>query len=136
MNNKIDRVKQIVLIVEGGGFKSAFTAGVLDTFIMSGYNPFHIYVGISGGAMNLTSFISNQYKRNIKIKKNTLDIATKYELFNLFNILENSLEEKLFFRVKEKKKLMIRNIRAMFGRTNLTTKEIQIILGMIKALKK
>ena len=75
-------------------------------------------------------------KRNIKIKKNTSDIATKYELFNLFNILENSLEEKLFFRVKEKKKLMIRNIRAMFGRTNLTTKEIQIILGMIKALKK
>ena len=67
MKNNIKRSKQIALIVEGGGFKSAFTAGVLDTFIMCGFNPFHLHVGISGGAMNLTSYISNQYKRNINI---------------------------------------------------------------------
>ena len=67
MKSNIDRNKQIALIVEGGGFKSAFTAGVLDTFMMSDFAPFHLYVGISGGAMNLTSYISNQYKRNIKI---------------------------------------------------------------------
>jgi len=63
----VDKEKKIALIVEGGGFKSAFTAGILDAFMMSGFNQFNLYVGISGGAMNLTSFISNQYKRNIKI---------------------------------------------------------------------
>ena len=58
------------LIVEGGGFKSAFTAGVLDSFIANKYDPFDLYIGVSGGAMNLTSYISMQYKRNIDIISN------------------------------------------------------------------
>ena len=67
MTKKYDRQHQIALIVEGGGFKSGFTAGVLDSFIINGFNPFHLYLGVSGGAMNLTSYISRQYKRNINI---------------------------------------------------------------------
>ena len=55
------------LIVEGGGFRSAFTAGIIDTFIVSKFYPFNLCVGVSGGAMNLTSYISRQYKRNINI---------------------------------------------------------------------
>jgi predicted patatin/cPLA2 family phospholipase len=67
MTKKHDRQHQIALIVEGGGFKSGFTAGVLDSFIINGFNPFHLNLGVSGGAMNLTSYISRQYKRNINI---------------------------------------------------------------------
>ena len=67
MKKIIDRKDQIALIVEGGGFKSAFTAGILDSFIINGFDPFHLYIGVSGGAMNLTSYISHQYKRNINI---------------------------------------------------------------------
>ena len=67
MIKKLDRQHQIVLIVEGGGFKSAFTAGILDSFIINGFDPFQLYLGISGGAMNITSYVSQQYKRNIKI---------------------------------------------------------------------
>ena len=67
MIKKIDRQRQIALIVEGGGFKSSFTAGILDSFIINGFDPFHLYLGISSGAMNITSFISRQYKRNINI---------------------------------------------------------------------
>ena len=67
MTKKIDRKNKIVLIVEGGGFKSAFTAGILDSFIMNKFDPFHLYLGISGGAMNITSYLAQQYKRNIKI---------------------------------------------------------------------
>ena len=63
----MDRKNQIVLIVEGGGFKSAFTAGILDSFMINGFDPFHLYLGISGGAMNITSYVSRQYKRNINI---------------------------------------------------------------------
>ena len=55
------------IIVEGGGFKSAFTSGILDSFLINKYDPFNLYVGVSAGAMNLTSFISRQYKRNINI---------------------------------------------------------------------
>ena len=60
-------MKKSALIVEGGGFKSGFTAGVLDSFIINKYNPFEFYLGVSGGAMNLTSYLSSQYKRNIQI---------------------------------------------------------------------
>ena len=67
MSKKIDRKSHIALIVEGGGFKSSFTAGILDCFIMNNFDPFHLYLGISGGAMNITSYVSQQYKRNIKI---------------------------------------------------------------------
>ena len=67
MTQKLDRQKQIALIVEGGGFKSGFTAGILDSFIINNFDPFHLYLGISGGAMNLTSYIARQYKRNINI---------------------------------------------------------------------
>ena len=62
--------------------------------------------------------------------------ALKLELFNLFYILENELENNSFFRVKEKKKIMVRNIRTIFEKANLTEKEIRIILGIIKVLKK
>lgn len=55
------------LIVEGGGFKSAFSSGVLDVFITLGYASFDAVIGVSAGAMNLTSYLSNQYKRNYQI---------------------------------------------------------------------
>ena len=67
MTKQQDRQHHIALIVEGGGFKSAFTAGILDSFIINNFDPFRLYLGISGGAMNLTSYVSRQYKRNINI---------------------------------------------------------------------
>ena len=67
MSKKHIKQNHLALIVEGGGFKSGFTAGILDSFIINNYYPFHLHIGISGGAMNLTSFISRQYKRNINI---------------------------------------------------------------------
>ena len=78
---KLDRQQQIARIVEGGGFKSCFTAGILDRFIINGFDPFHLYLGISGGAMNITSFISRQYKRNINI------ISTISENANFISIV-------------------------------------------------
>jgi predicted patatin/cPLA2 family phospholipase len=48
------------LIVQGGGFRTAFSAGVLDAFIKNNHNPFSIYVGVSGGAIAASYFIANQ----------------------------------------------------------------------------
>ena len=85
MVDKIDKDKKIVIIVEGGGFKSAFTAGILDAFTINKFDPFHMYVGVSGGAMNLTSYISKQYKRNIKI---ILDIGANTHFISLIRFLK------------------------------------------------
>lgn len=61
----MDQIKgknQTTLIVEGGGFKSAFTTGVLDAFQMMGYRPFNRYLGISGGSIAVSYFLSGQYR--------------------------------------------------------------------------
>ena len=102
MTKKHDRQHQIALIVEGGGFKSGFTAGVLDSFIINGFDPFHLYLGVSGGAMNLTSYISRQYKRNINI------IAAMIEKTNFISIVRflkggNYMELKYLYEVTAKK---------------------------------
>ena len=57
--------KKICLIVEGGGFKTGFTAGILDTFMISKYNPFNFFIGISGGAIACSYFLSNQYRQHL-----------------------------------------------------------------------
>lgn len=51
------------LIIEGGGFKTAFTAGILDAFIINRYDPFDGIVGVSGGAVALSYFLSKQYRQ-------------------------------------------------------------------------
>lgn len=50
------------LIVEGGGFRTGFTAGVLDSLIVNKFNPFQSYYGISGGSISLSYYLSGQYK--------------------------------------------------------------------------
>jgi predicted patatin/cPLA2 family phospholipase len=54
------------LVIQGGGFKTAFTSGVLDAFIVQNYNPFDVYVGVSGGANALTYFLNGEYKKCIQ----------------------------------------------------------------------
>ncbi|MDX2362163.1 MAG: patatin family protein [Crocinitomicaceae bacterium] len=50
------------LILQGGGFRTAFTAGVLDAFRTHHYNPFDGYVAVSGGAIALSYYLSDQYR--------------------------------------------------------------------------
>lgn len=54
--------KKHCLIIEGGGFKTAFTAGVTDSFMTSNYNPFNRYVAVSGGTVALSYFLSGQFR--------------------------------------------------------------------------
>jgi predicted patatin/cPLA2 family phospholipase len=55
-------MKNSCLIVEGGGFKTGFTAGVLDAFMSAGYNPFQKYIGVSGGSVAVSYYLSEQYR--------------------------------------------------------------------------
>ena len=60
---------KIALVIEGGGFKSVFSAGVLDAFIINNFNPFDIYIGVSSGAMALSYYLSNRYKAYFSVSK-------------------------------------------------------------------
>ncbi|MCR5417002.1 MAG: patatin family protein [Pseudobutyrivibrio sp.] len=56
-------MSKIGLIVEGGGMKCAYSAGVLDAFIDNNIN-FDYCIGVSAGSANAASFIAGQKGRN------------------------------------------------------------------------
>lgn len=71
--------KKHVLIVEGGGFKIGFTSGMLDAFIVSGFDPFDSYVGVSGGAVATSYFLAQQYRSSLL---SILDLAKDDNFLN------------------------------------------------------
>jgi predicted patatin/cPLA2 family phospholipase len=54
------------LVVQGGGFRTAFSAGVLDAFLEANHNPFKIYAGVSGGAISMSYYIASQQQYCIR----------------------------------------------------------------------
>lgn len=48
------------LVAEGGGQRGIFTAGVLDSWLYKGFNPFDLLIGTSAGAQNLSSYMTCQ----------------------------------------------------------------------------
>lgn len=53
------------LIVEGGGMKCAYSAGVLDVFLDENIT-FDYCIGVSAGAANSASFLAGQRERNMR----------------------------------------------------------------------
>ncbi|MDR6293868.1 tRNA/rRNA methyltransferase [Inquilinus ginsengisoli] len=60
--------------------------------------------------------------------------ATKDQLVNMFEHLEQALDARGFFRVPEKRPSMQRNIRAFLQRAQLSTQEVRTLHGIIVAL--
>lgn len=50
------------LIIQGGGFRTGYTAGVLDVFLENNYVDFHVFGASSGGAIALSYFLSRQVR--------------------------------------------------------------------------
>ena len=84
-----------VLVIEGGGFKTSFTGGVLDAFRSSDYEPFNSFIGVSGGSIAISYFLSNKYgffyqcmrmlcqdERFIKYRKAFSDGLMNLDFFN------------------------------------------------------
>lgn len=53
------------LVVEGGGMKCAYNAGILDAFLEEGIS-FDYCIGVSGGSGNLASYLAGQKGRNLR----------------------------------------------------------------------
>ncbi|AOM82873.1 patatin-like phospholipase family protein [Salisediminibacterium beveridgei] len=59
-------MNQTGLVLEGGGLRGVYTAGILEYFLKSGLS-FPSVVGVSAGACNASSYISRQEKRNYAV---------------------------------------------------------------------
>ncbi len=60
--------------------------------------------------------------------------ANKEELLGLFEHLESELDNHGFLRVKEKRPVMVQNIRNVFQRANMTEQEVRTFRGVVKSL--
>ncbi len=60
--------------------------------------------------------------------------ATKEELFGFFDHLEHELDVAGFFKTEDKKPGMMRNIRNVFGRAELTEQEVRSLRGIVSSL--
>lgn len=78
------RRSKIALVVQGGGQRGIFTAGVFDAFLEAGFDPFELYIGTSAGALNLSSYISRQSKFGYNF---IVDYTTENAFFNLYKYL-------------------------------------------------
>ena len=61
-------------------------------------------------------------------------LANKAELVGLFEHLEGALDECGFLRVREKRPIMVRNLRNLLGRASLTEQEVRTLRGVIACL--
>ena len=73
-----------------------------------------------------------------KFKKEKIlsKLASKSSIKNLIKFLEKKLDHKKFFKPPEKKKSMILNINNIFGRLELSDKEIRILFSIFSSLNK
>ena len=73
-----------------------------------------------------------------KFKKEKIlsKLASKSSIKNLIKFLERMLDQKKFFKPLEKKKSMILNINNIFGRLELSDKEIRILFSIFSSLNK
>lgn len=68
-------IKDIGLVLEGGGMRGVFTCGVLDYFLDKNIS-FPYVIGVSAGACNGLSYISRQRGR---AKYSNIDLLAKYK---------------------------------------------------------
>ncbi|HBA69442.1 MAG TPA: patatin family protein [Lachnospiraceae bacterium] len=73
---------QAGLVLEGGGMKGIYTAGVLDFFLEKEMDFSSCY-GVSAGACHLCSFLSKQKKRAYRVAVNYLDNKKYCSIFSL-----------------------------------------------------
>ena len=69
-----------------------------------------------------------------KRDKKLIDVISKKKINTLVDFIESRLEKKSFFSPAEKKKTMLVNLRNIFGRMQLSNKELRILSSVFSKL--
>ncbi len=85
-------------------------------------------------AQYLSSIINS--KESSFNKSNKVKSASKKDIVAIANLCIQNLEEINFFKSKEKKPIMLENLRNIFYRMELSTKETRILSGVFASLGK
>ena len=94
-------------------------------------NLSHSLIIVAQYVANIIKAKTFNYKKSKKVKS-----ASKKEILSMTNLCIKNLEEINFFKPKEKKPIMLENLRNIFYRMDLSSKETRILSSVFASLGK
>ena len=94
-------------------------------------NLSHSLIIIAQFVSSIIKFKTSPYKKSKKVKS-----ASKKEIYNMFNLCIKNLEQINFFKPKEKKPIMLENLRNILYKMDLSDKETRILSSVFASLGK
>ena len=94
-------------------------------------NLSHSLIIIAQYVSSIINSKTSSFKKSNKVKQ-----SSKREIVEMANLCIHNLEEINFFKSKEKKPIMLENLRNIFYRMELSTKETRILSGVFASLGK
>ena len=94
-------------------------------------NLSHSLIIIAQYVSSIISPKKSKYKKSNKVKS-----ASRKEILTMANLCIQNLEEINFFKPREKKPIMLENLRNIFYRMDLSSKETRILSGVFASLGK
>jgi tRNA/rRNA methyltransferase len=107
-----------------------------DTVITVPLNPEHFSLNLAQCVLLIGYewFQAGDPAEPVSMTKGAAPPATKEDLIGFFRHLEDELDACGFYRVVEKRPGMVRNIRNMFERADLTLQEVRTLHGIVHEL--
>ena len=107
-----------------------------DTVITVPLNPEHFSLNLAQCVLLIGYewFQAGDPAEPVSMTKGAAPPATKRDLIGFFEHLERELDESGFYRVADKRPGMVRNIRNMFERAELTQQEVRTLHGIVHEL--
>jgi rRNA methylase len=94
-------------------------------------NLSHSVIIVAHTIFNLLNLNLKPYSKSQKIS-----LATKIQIQSMYDLCVKNLEDKNFFNPKEKRAIMLENLRSIFYRMELSEKEIRILSSVFAGLSK
>ena len=94
-------------------------------------NLSHSLIIVAQYVASIIKLKTSLYKKSKKVKS-----ASKKEIHSMINLCINNLEQINFFKPKEKKPIMLENLRNIFYRMDLSDKETRILSSVFASLGK
>jgi tRNA/rRNA methyltransferase len=116
-NNEISYANYTLQIPTNADFKSL--------------NLSHSLIIIAHFVSSVIKLKTAPYKKSKKVKS-----ASKKDIYNMFNLCIKNLEQINFFKPKEKKPIMLENLRNIFYKMDLSDKETRILSSVFASLGK
>ena len=101
-------------------------------------NPEFKSLNLSHSLIIIAQYVSNIIKSKTSgfIRSKKIKSASKKEIHSMTNLCIQNLDEINFFKPKEKKPIMLENLRNIFYKMELSSKETRILASVFASLGK